>query len=997
MNLKRLMAVLLTALMLLGGLFSNVSLAAAPGSLKVFYSNNGAGTNSNQLYINIKLRNLGTSDIDLSKLTIRYYFTKDSNKELKYYSDYVSMGSVSTAFYDLSPAAAKADKYIEIKPSSGTISTAGAQWPKQSEVNIQGRVARSDWSNFDQSNDHSYMSATSQYVENPYIAVFESGTLIAGTVPGGVVSNPPTATKAATPTKSAATPTRFAPTPTKSVPTPTKSTVSHTPTPVTATSIPSKGEVFVTVDKTTAAVGNIIKATINVKDFDVIAGYQASLKYDPTVLQPVYLDGTQYDNSSTPEYGTLLQKRYSGTDMAANDLSKGILTFGRTYMALDSYKASGVKENNGSLAIIGFKVLKTTSTRITLENTPSLTNPVVGTMVFDWNGTQLNGYTVTQAAAINSGNVATPTKSVTPTKAPTPTKSAAPTPTAVTSVPPGAEVYVTVDKTTAAVGDIIKTTISVKGFDVVAGYQANIKYDPTVLQPVYLDGTPYDNSSSPEYGTLLQKRYSGTDMASNDITKGILTFGRTYMALESYKASGVKENTGSLAIIGFKVLKVSSTKIMLENASSLTNPVSGTMVFDWNGTQLNGYTVTQASTINSGSVATPTRSVAPTPTKSAAPTPTAVTSVPPGAEVYVTVDKTTAAVGDIIKATISVKGFDVVAGYQANIKYDTTVLQPVYLDGTPYDNSSSPEYGTLLQKRYSGTDMASNDITKGTLTFGRTYMALESYKASGVKENAGSLAIIGFKVLKVSSTKIMLENASSLTNPVSGTMVFDWNGTQLSGYAVTQAAAINSGSVATPTRSVTPTKAPTPTPTRSVAPTSTPTKSATPTPTPVPGKGEVYLTLDKTTAAVGDIIAATLNVKGFDVVSGYQANIKYDPSVLQPVYLDGTPYDSSSAPDYGTLLQKRYSGTDMAANDLSKGSLTFGRTYMNLASYKNSGVPENTGSLAVIGFKVLKAASTKITLENSPSLTSPVNGTMIFDWDGLQLSGYKVTQAASIN
>lgn len=189
----------------------------------------------------------------------------------------------------------------------------------------------------------------------------------------------------------------------------------------------------------------------------------------------------------------------------------------------------------------------------------------------------------------------------------------------------------------------------------------------------------------------------------------------------------------------------------------------------------------------------------------------------------------------------------------------------------------------------------------------------------------------------------------------------------------------------------------TPTPTKQTA---TPTKSvATPTPTK-PGqtsKGEVYLTVDKTKAAVGDIIVATLNVKGFDNVSGYQANIKYDPSVLQPVYLDGTPYDNASSPELGTLLNKRYSGTDMASNDLSNGKLTFGRTYMALASYKASGVKENTGSLATIGFKVLKAASTKIALENASSLTSPVVGTMLFDWDGQQLADYAVTQAQSIN
>jgi hypothetical protein len=39
----------------------------------------------------------------------------------------------------------------------------------------------------------------------------------------------------------------------------------------------------------------------------------------------------------------------------------------------------------------------------------------------------------------------------------------------------------TVDKTTADVGDIITTTLAIKGFtEGVAGYQATIKYDPEV-------------------------------------------------------------------------------------------------------------------------------------------------------------------------------------------------------------------------------------------------------------------------------------------------------------------------------------------------------------------------------------------------------------------------------------------------------------------------------------------------------------------------------------
>ncbi|HEY9062296.1 MAG TPA: cohesin domain-containing protein, partial [Pseudobacteroides sp.] len=304
------------------------------------------------------------------------------------------------------------------------------------------------------------------------------------------------------------------------------------------------------LDKTTASVGSIIKATVNINGISNFAGYQACLKYDPSVLQPVYSDGTAYDSSSTPELGTLLQKRYSPTEMASNELTQGLLNFGRTYMNLDGYKSSGVGENTGSIAEIYFKVLKTTPTTITFTDSAALKNAVTGTMIFDWSGAQLTNYSVAQAPSIN-GSVASSTP--TPTKASPTTAS----PTAVPSPSPitGSGVVASLDKTTAAIGDIVTYTISVKDIAGFAGYQANVKFDPSVLQPVYSATEPYDNSSAPEYGTLLQKRYSPTDMAANDITKGTLTFGRTYMNLDGYKNSGAAETTGSIAIIKFKVLK----------------------------------------------------------------------------------------------------------------------------------------------------------------------------------------------------------------------------------------------------------------------------------------------------------------------------------------------------------------------------------------------------------------------------------------------------------
>ncbi|KNY26131.1 cohesin domain-containing protein [Pseudobacteroides cellulosolvens] len=713
------------------------------------------------------------------------------------------------------------------------------------------------------------------------------------------------------------------------------------PTPTPDVGMKDAG-VYLLLDKTNVSVGDIIKATIYADGFEIIAGYQATVKYDPSVLQPVYPDGSSYDGYSVPEYGTLLQKRFSPVDMALNNVSKGILTFGRSYMDMASYRKSGVPENKGSLAVIQFKVLKSAYTNIALENALGFPNTESGTMMFDWNSTQLKGYKV-----INQPIIAIQTPSI-----PTPTITVKPTPTMGSG-----EVYVTLDKTNQSVGDVITASINLKGFKTIAGFEANIKYDPSALMPVYGDGTPYDSASMPESGTLFNnKKYMPSDAADNDLSKGTLTFGKSYMDISTYRKSGNAENDGTVAIVRFKVLKSSPTAIKLEDAAAMTNSISGTMVFDWDAKQLSGYKVTQAPLINN--YFTPT-------TPKTTPTPTAKLSK---GEVYMTLDKNNAAVGDIITATVGVKDIACLAAYQVNIKYNPSAFQPVYEDGTPYDNKSVPEYGTLLQKRFSPTDIVNNDLKNGILNFGRAYMSMSQYKNSGTAETTGSLAVIRFKVLKADKPVIVFEDSSTMSNQVTGTMVFDWDGNQLTGYKVSQPQSINIG-----------------------------TATPTPTPTYIPKKGTIYLTLDKSNAVVGDIVKATVNVKDFDCIAAYQANIKYDPTMLQPVYFDGTVYDETSVPEYGNLLQKRYSPIDMAVNDLNKGILNFGRSYMALSLYKNSGVPEREGKLAIVGFKVLKAGKTNILLDNTSFMQNAISGTMVFDWDGYQLSGYKVLQAPALN
>lgn len=162
---------------------------------------------------------------------------------------------------------------------------------------------------------------------------------------------------------------------------------------------------------------------------------------------------------------------------------------------------------------------------------------------------------------------------------------------------------------------------------------------------------------------------------------------------------------------------------------------------------------------------------------------------------------------------------------------------------------------------------------------------------------------------------------------------------------------------------------------------------------------EFYITLDKNTAEVGDIVKATLNIKNFYGFAGFQINLKYDPDVLQPIdTATDSEFTSTSLPDEGTVLKNsKFSPTAMASNDLENGTLTYGSGYMNMEAYKKSGNSEATGSIAVFTFKVLKKQQTSLSLQNSPSMTKPIDGTMAFNWDGTTLTNYNVLGTVDLN
>lgn len=128
----------------------------------------------------LTINNEGNMPVAYGDLSVRYWFTADGNAALNAWVDYAKLGNsnIITSFNGVSPVATGADKYFEIriKPTLGNL------YPAGNTGNIQYRIAKSDWSNFIFTNDHSW-KAPAPLAVNDHITVYYKGQLIFGTEP----------------------------------------------------------------------------------------------------------------------------------------------------------------------------------------------------------------------------------------------------------------------------------------------------------------------------------------------------------------------------------------------------------------------------------------------------------------------------------------------------------------------------------------------------------------------------------------------------------------------------------------------------------------------------------------------------------------------------------------------------------------------------------------------------------------------------------------------
>ncbi|QKS46493.1 fibronectin type III domain-containing protein [Paenibacillus cellulosilyticus] len=153
--------------------------SSTTGGLIVQYRATDTNAADNQIKASFVIKNTGSTSVDLSTLKIRYYFTKDGTAAMNGWIDWAQIGSSNVNITFGTTSGTNADTYVELSFTSG----AGSILAAGQSGEIQLRMSKSDWSNFDESNDYSYDGTKTSFTDWNKVALFQNGTLVWGTTP----------------------------------------------------------------------------------------------------------------------------------------------------------------------------------------------------------------------------------------------------------------------------------------------------------------------------------------------------------------------------------------------------------------------------------------------------------------------------------------------------------------------------------------------------------------------------------------------------------------------------------------------------------------------------------------------------------------------------------------------------------------------------------------------------------------------------------------------
>ena len=157
-----------------------ISVAEQPqvSDLVLEYMDAGRGNSQdNMINPHFQIVNNGGADVPYSALTTRYWFSSEENSELSYWCDWAQLGTsqVNGTF-----GRANGMDYLEVSFAAA----AGALPATSNSGAIMTRFSKTNWSNFDETNDYSYDVTKTSFQAHDKVTLYVNGNLVWGREPG---------------------------------------------------------------------------------------------------------------------------------------------------------------------------------------------------------------------------------------------------------------------------------------------------------------------------------------------------------------------------------------------------------------------------------------------------------------------------------------------------------------------------------------------------------------------------------------------------------------------------------------------------------------------------------------------------------------------------------------------------------------------------------------------------------------------------------------------
>lgn len=145
--------------------------AVAEGKVRINYRCGEPLPVTNQLKIHLQIENRGNTGVNLNKLSLNYYYTKEGTSEEILDFDFISDKSIT-------PKGKFHKDHLKL-----TFSGANKLLKISETFEIQLRIHKADWSDYDQSNDYSWNPKTKAYTPHPEVPLYEDARLHTGIEP----------------------------------------------------------------------------------------------------------------------------------------------------------------------------------------------------------------------------------------------------------------------------------------------------------------------------------------------------------------------------------------------------------------------------------------------------------------------------------------------------------------------------------------------------------------------------------------------------------------------------------------------------------------------------------------------------------------------------------------------------------------------------------------------------------------------------------------------